>query len=113
MNEQDYWKEVEALAESVWDESVEACDGDHTAALDYLGDSILHETIDGHEWIIYYGYNLDILKYSDNSDYAMDELGPESAAITLKEKGLDGLHQYLAYFALYADVLERIHREFA
>ena len=103
-----YWIEVSSMAEIIAEEAMQQSDNNREEAEDLINDSLLHETIDGHQWIIYYAYNLDVYQHSDNSDYLIDNFGNEEAGIILQEKGLDGLHQALAFWALYADVQEKI-----
>ena len=74
-----------------------------------VNDSLLHETVDGSQYAIYYHYHLDILKHSANSDYAIDNIFcGDTLADILKKDGLTGLHQALAFYAMYADVQEEI-----
>ena len=103
-----YWNEVQSLANSIAEDAMSYCDNNREEAEELINDSLLHETIDGHEWIIYYAYNLDVYQYSENSDYYIDNFGGDDAAYVLKEKGLDGLHQALAFWALYADVQDKM-----
>lgn len=103
-----YYNEVSSLAYTIAEEAMDQSDNDRSAAEDLINDSLLHETIDGHQWIIYYAYNLDVYQHSDNSDYLVDNFGNEEAGYILKEKGMDSLHQALAFWALYADVQEKI-----
>ena len=103
-----YWNEVQDLAVSIAEDAMLSCDNNREEAEELINDSLLHETIDGHQWVIYYAYNLDVLQYSDNSDYYIDNFGGDDASYVLKEKGLDGLHQAFAFWALYADVQDKI-----
>ena len=103
-----YWNEVQDLAVSIAEDAMSQCDNNREEAEELINDSLLHETIDGHNWIIYYAYNLDVYQYSENSDYYIDNFGGDDASYVLKEKGLDGLHQALAYWSLYADVQDKI-----
>ena len=103
-----YWNEVQSLAVIIAEDAMSACDNNRDDAEELINDSLLLETIDGHQWIIYYAYNLDVYQYSDNSDYYIDNFGADDAAYILKEKGLDSLHQALAFWALYSDVQEKI-----
>ena len=103
-----YWNEVQSMAVSIAEDAMSYCDNNREDAEELINDSLLHETIDGHQWIIYYAYNLDVYQYSDNSEYYIDNFGSDDAAYVLKEKGLDGLHQALAFWALYADVQDKI-----
>ena len=104
-----YWKEVEALATQIAQDAMSSCDNDRSEAEELINDSLLFETIGAHHWVIYNAYNLDVLRYSDNSDYYVDNLGMDDAALVLKEWGLNGLHQALAFCALFADVQEKIN----
>lgn len=114
ITQQQYWVEVTSLADCVVSEAADQSDCntadtfDRDAVLEKIHDTVLHETIDGHQWIIYYGYNLYVLQCSDNSDYMIDNHGVESAGEVLKQSGLSGLHSALAYWALYADVADHI-----
>ena len=108
MNNQEYWKEVNELADALACESMADNDNDREAAESEIWDTRLHETIDGHQWVIYYSYNLDVIKYSDNEDYYSDNFGAESLAASLADGGLDTLHCHIAFWALYADVADNI-----
>ena len=103
-----YWNEVQSLAVSIAEDAMSYCGNNRKDAEELIIDSLLHETIDGHQWIIYYAYNLDVYQHSDNSDYYIDNFGGDDASYVLKEKGLDGLHQALAFWSLYADVQDKI-----
>ena len=103
-----YWIEVEALATQIAQDAMSQCDNSREEAEELINDSLLFETIGAHQWVIYNAYNLDILQYSDNSYHYVEEFGVEDAILVLKERGLDGLHQSLAFWALYADVQEKI-----
>lgn len=99
-----YYKEVQSIAKELVLEALEQCDNDSEQALELINDSLLHEWIDGHEWVIYNCYHLPIIQHSSNADYMEDNLGADYAVSELKEKGLSGLHCALAYWAMYADI---------
>ena len=103
-----YWIEVEALATQIAQDAMSSCDNNRDEAEELITDSLMHETIGAHQWIIYNAYHLDVLQYSDNSDYYVNEFSTDDAAIVLRESGLAGLHQALAFYALFADVQEKI-----
>ena len=103
-----YWNEVEALATQIAQDVMSSCDNNREEAEELINDSLLHETIGAHQWVIYNAYTLDVLQYSGNSYHYVDEFGVEDAVLVLKERGLDGLHQSLAFWALYADVQAKI-----
>ena len=106
MNYQDYYSEVDAIAEALVSEAMAEHGNDAEQAMEAIVDSRLHETIDGHQWITYYNYNLSIIEHSSNVDYMIDNMGLDSAGQALQSGGLNGLHQAIAYWALYADVYE-------
>ena len=109
----EYWSEVQAIAASLVHEAANYTDCNTLDAFDadtirdHIYDSALNETIDGHQWVIYYAYNLDVLQHTDNAEYAADNFGSEYLADALK-KGLSDLHMMLAFWALYADVSDSI-----
>ncbi len=113
-----YWQEVSSIAASLVQESASYLDletaetFDRDAILDHINDSVLHEAIDGHQWVIYYAYNLDVLQHSNNEEYMINNFGCEHAGEVLQEKGLSGLHSALAYWALYADVQDALDNAF-
>ena len=98
-----YWEEVLLATKSLAREAMEQTDGDREVAEDLINDSMLHEYVDGHQWIIYNGYNLDVIKFSDNADYYVDNFGVDCAG-ELKTNGLSGLHTTIAFWAMYADI---------
>ena len=103
-----YCNEIQSIAVSIAEDAMSHCDNNRDDAEELINDSLLHETIDGHQWVIYYAYNLDVYQHSNNPDYYIDNFGGDDAAYVLKEKGLDGLHNVLAFWSLYADVQEKI-----
>ena len=103
-----YWNEVQSLAVSIAKDAMSHCDNNRDEAEELITDSLMHETIGAHQWVIYNAYHLDLLQYSDNSDHYIDNFGADDTALILKERGLNGLHQDLAFYALFADVQEKI-----
>lgn len=100
----EYWIEVESIANCIATEAMQSCDNERDEAEELINDTLLHETIDGHQWIIYNAYNLDVIQHTDNEDYMIDNFGSECAGEELKQNGLSGLHTAVAFWALYADV---------
>ena len=90
MNYGEYWREVASLAETITAEA--AADGDD------LHDR-LHETIDGHEWVIYTYRNHEVLRFSENDEYALVE------GLYEPQAGEPLNWAAMAYGALYADVM--------
>lgn len=108
ISNKEYFAEVNAIAKSIIQDAMEQADNNREDAEELISDSLLHEAIDGHQWIIYYGYNLEVYEHSDNSDYYIENFGDDCLAHSLKEGGLNGLHQALAFWGLYADVNDKI-----
>jgi len=92
---QKYWQYVEDLAECVLD----AYDG--TTDIE----DRIHEVADGSELVIYYGKAHACLWFSDHSDAIDDALGEYHAVFSFP-----ALLCQAAYFALAADVRERVDR---
>ena len=103
-----YWKEIDSICTSMADEALSENDNDQKTALDDIFDSRLHETIDGHRWIIYNAYNLDVIEHSANGNYYKDSFGCDDIAAILKEGGISKLHTVMAYYSMYGDVSDRI-----
>lgn len=68
------------------------------------------ENIDGHRWVIYYAYALDVLRISRNSDALFDSLGDDACNGV---SSLGELHSRAAYFALEADLWAEIYENWA
>lgn len=103
----EYWNQVEAIARDIVSDAMELRDNDREQAEEFIQDILLHETIDGHQWIIYYAYSLDVIEHSLNEDYCVDNFGLDGLICNLK-KSLNDLHQNIAYWALYADVQDKL-----
>ena len=108
----EYWTEIASIAETLVSEAMDDCDNDRESAEEQINDYRLHETIDSHQWVIYYGYNLDVIKQSDNEDYYSDNFGAESLAASLEQGGLDTLHCHIAFWCMYADVQDKLNSAF-
>lgn len=101
----EYWSQVNDLAVDLLDECLEECNGDIEDARDLVFDSRLHETIDGHQWVIYTYYNQFILLHSENTEYGLDNGLIEWVAGKSCYSELTGA---MAFWALYADVSEKL-----
>lgn len=97
-----YWEEIKSIAVSVFEETMAYHDNDIDSAEDHFNDN-LHETIDGHQWVIYNHYNLNVLQHASNPEAMIDSMGAEEAGLVLADRGLSGLHNALTYWAMYED----------
>ena len=86
----EYEREIHSLAKHIAEEAAE---------YDRDVSDVLHETIDGHKWVIYTAYNFDVLKWSENDNYAEHEFGPGAVR---DERGMRW--DSMAYWAMHADV---------
>jgi hypothetical protein len=94
----EYWSEIRSIVENV-KQDVRENEAD-------LSDAI-HEAIDGHQWVIYTGYNLDVLKHCSDESAGIDE-GLIDANAALAEGGLSKLTAQLAYCAMERDVYNEL-----
>lgn len=110
MSRREYWAEVNTLAQEIQAETLDDMDGE--PGEDWTEDDYrealyerVWETIDGHQWVIYTAYNMDVLRFSDNDGYSAEQFGPES----ILERNGSGINwAAMAFGALYADVMDRI-----
>lgn len=109
VNNREYWKEIAELAESCIQEAMEDGAKSEDDIWDRVYDFILPETVGGHEWVIYYSHNLDVIGHSDNEEYMLDNFGPESIVEALADGGLSSLHCAIAFWCMYADVADKLH----
>ena len=107
MNYSQYYEEVHAIAQYIADTAMDEHNNDREEAEEYINDTLLHETIDGHEYVIYTCNNLDVIQHSQNEDYLEENLGSESVMAALKT-GISGLHCAMAFWAMYTDVQDII-----
>lgn len=107
-----YWQEINSIAANLVHEAMQDNENVKDEAWEQINDTDLHQAIDQHQWVIYTQYNLQVLQFSENSEYMVDEMGADSAGQVLKENGLTGLHAALAFWAMYADVQSVLERTF-
>ncbi len=98
----DYWKTVAESADFLAEE---------VRSLEEINDDfydMLHEYVDGHQWIIYTFYNTQIMRHTDNSDAVFD-IGvgvPEGA-----ESWTDIVLGF-AFYAFYQDIEQNFWRRY-
>ena len=90
----DYRDQVQETAEIIIDETDEHDDDIH---------EVIVESTGRHQWIIYYGYNLDVLRHSDE--------GPQEWSIHVEDDETDHLEilNAMAYTAFRADVRAKVN----
>ena len=110
MNNQEYYKQVEATANTIVTLAAEELECDNMEIneenlQDVINDCILFEQIDSHEWIIYTRYHLQIMENTNNENYLIENIGEASG---------DDFHSIVAQFAFwafYADVQDYLDGE--
>jgi hypothetical protein len=102
----EYFSECRSIAEEACAEAIEHSGHVSTSRrLEYACEHV-QETVDGHQWIIYYHYNDDVLRHSGNEDAWEECYDSESIGDLVKDKGMDGARTVQACFAMIADVME-------
>ena len=104
----EYHKEISDLAADLYSEALEQNDNDHDLAVEAIHDHLLHETVDGHQWVIYTYSNELVEQFSANAEAFKDCYDNESIGAIVADKGLDALKAIIAYFAMYQDISEAI-----
>ena len=106
-----YQIEIESIAASLVDEAMEEKDS-RDEAQDQIFDYMLHEYIDGHQWIIYYYGNDKVLEFTSNEDAYQDVYCNEDLGAVVASEGIQKLKTIMAYFAMYQDVSDQIESAF-
>ena len=104
----EYHKEISDLAADLYSEALEQNDNDHDLAVEAIHDHLLHELVDGHQWVIYTYSSELVERFSDNAEAFKDVYDNESIGALVAEKGIDSLKAIIAYFAMYQDISEAI-----
>ena len=108
MNTYEYEQEVASCAESIAVEAMDQANNDIDDAQELIQDALLHETIDGHEWIIYTYHHAHIALCSDNEDAYKDIYCAEDLGSIIMDKGLEEVQMIVAFWAFYQDVSDKI-----
>ena len=107
-NKQEYYKEIQDLAHDIWAEALDQSDNDKDEAQELIND-LVHEVVDGHQWVIYYHYHDQVIRYSMNSDAYLDIYDNESLGDYVRDNGVDGLNTMMSYWAMQQDVTDNIY----
>lgn len=99
----EYLHEVKLIAENVFNEALETHPED-SHERDQLMYERVNEVVDGHMWVIYCFYNLQVIEHTSNPEAYQDIYSDEDLGTIVSEQGLKGLHSMIAYFAMVADV---------
>lgn len=89
----EYFEECQSIAREITKE----CEGNEEEISDQL-----HQTIDGHQWIIYTYYNAQVLMHSKNDGAYFENYGP------LEAKDFSEAMAKMAFAAFHQDVSEEL-----
>ena len=101
----EYWDEVRSLAEHFSDDDPASNGWASEYGEDFDKYDAMHETIDGHQFIIYYSKAADVLRHSDNPTAYEDEIGELPKGMTYEQMACP-----LAYMAMMRDIQDWMHR---
>jgi hypothetical protein len=99
LTRKEYFDEIRAIRANALEEYKEY--GSDTDPNEWVSEW-LHQTIDGHEWIIYNWYHTQVLTWTDNDDAAFDVI--EKVSGTNSTEVLTPL----AFYAMEADVRDHL-----
>ena len=105
----EYRDEIRDLAEDLYKGAME----EHPEDEDYRNAYILervNERVDGHQWIIYYAYNLAVYEHSPNADAYEDLYENADLGSVLAGNGLRSLHALIAACAMQADIEQAVYQ---
>ena len=97
-----YRKEIRDLASNILEEVFTDDPDQSDSDFDEAVRERVWETADGHQWIIYYHYNIEVLRYSDNDDALFMMYGPQSF------DGYQDALMKMANAAFYEDLSEAV-----
>ena len=69
----------------------------------------LHEQVGGHQWIIYYAWNDDLLKHCGNADAWEDVYSNEDIGSIVTRDGMNGARSVQAFWAMVEDINQALH----
>lgn len=104
----DKHEDTDELQQAIADKETEIADTIEALTVDDLDDMYekIHEAVDGHEWVIYYGKAWEVAHLMSGDDAACREF--EELGCLESGKSLDDLICQFAYCALYANVCDEM-----
>lgn len=98
----EYRDAIDSIAKQVLDEVHGSSDDDRDVY------DVACEIVDGHQFVIYYAYNDDVLGHSPNLDAWEDLYSMEDIGSLVTDHGMKGARSVQAYFAMLQDVMEEL-----
>ena len=113
-NSAQYWEEVRSTASYIVEEAIQLAEDNEDpcirdSAEEIINDYLLHEQIDGHQWIIYTAYHRPIVDFTINEDAYLDIYGNEDLGRIIAEEGMEQVEMIRAFWAFYQDVQEAVY----
>jgi hypothetical protein len=71
---------------------------------------IIHEALDGHEWLTSTAYRGDVAQLSDNSKAYLDDYDAETLGQIVIERGVEDITFVIAAYAMAVDVTQEVQR---
>ena len=105
----EYYREISDLADDLYSEALEQNDNDHDLAVEAIHDSLLHEVVDSHQWVIYTYSNELVEQFSANAEAFKDVYNNESIGALVADQGLEALKPIIAYFAMHQDISDHLN----
>lgn len=105
----EYHQEIKDLASALYQDALAENDNDLELAEDAIYDYMLHDTIDGHQWVIYTYSNELIARFSDNAEAYRECYSNEDIGRIVTDQGLEGMKPIIAYWAMQYDVSEALY----
>jgi len=112
LSRKEYQTEINELAHDIWNEALEQSDNDKDEAEELIHHYV-HEAVDGHQWVIYNCYHTQVLQHAINDTAYLDVYDDAALGELVKDKGVDGLHMTMTYFAMTQDIQDAIYEVLA
>jgi len=103
----EYQTEISALAEDLYKEAGEEHPEDEDDRNEHIRGRV-NEIVEGHQWTIYYAYNLAVYEHSPNADAYEDLYENADLGAVLAANGLRSLHALIAACAMEADIEQAV-----
>ena len=105
MTRKEYWDEIQTIGQDAIEEGWAQASADDDAPDEEAIREYVQQTVDGHQWIIYYGYPEDVLRFTNNKDAYIDAFGRIEADNTNEALAK------MAYMAMEQDVNDFISNQ--
>lgn len=89
----EYWDEINKICSEIIDNRE---DGEDTV-------DMIHSTMDGHKFVVFYGYHKHIMEHTNNEDSFIDRFG----VIEHVDSYLKCMAEF-AYWAMYDDIYDKL-----